>query len=194
MFDCRHPAFQLPAEILAALEKAYAEPQRAYHNATHINEVLGWYDSVYEELGWFEEREVYAAILFHDAIYQPGARDNEARSAAWARDVGLPANGARVAYLIEMTARHGSIEVADRDAALFLDCDMAILGSSPEQFAAYDAAIAHEYSVLPPDVYRAGRRAFLERLLATPRIYLTEYFHSRLEKQARANLEAALKT
>ncbi|HET8935603.1 MAG TPA: hypothetical protein VFN67_19275 [Polyangiales bacterium] len=39
----------------------------------------------------------------------------------------------RVRALIMLTARHGRIDGAevDAEAALFLDCDMAIVGSAP---------------------------------------------------------------
>src|SRR6185436_6761363 len=89
MFDCRHQPLRLPAELVAQLAAAYGEPHRAYHNATHIAEVLGWFDRVRYDLGWLEPAEVYTAIVFHDAIYQPGAKDNEARSAKWARTAQL---------------------------------------------------------------------------------------------------------
>jgi predicted metal-dependent HD superfamily phosphohydrolase len=192
MFDCRHRPLRLPDPVVAELAAAYGEPHRAYHNATHIAEVLGWFDRVADDLGWLEPAEVYVAIVFHDAIYQPGAKDNEARSAQWAKRAGLPIDSDRVAELIEMTAKHGHVAKADHDTGLFLDCDMAILGSSPEQFAAYDAAIAVEYKQVPPDAYRKGRAAFLQGLLAKPRIFLTDYFHHRLDARARENLARAL--
>jgi predicted metal-dependent HD superfamily phosphohydrolase len=201
MFDCRHQPLRLPDPLVAELAAAYGEPHRTYHSAAHIAEVLGWFDRVVDDLGWLEPAEVYVAIVFHDAVYQPGASDNEARSAAWARRARLSADDQvnatmvdrdRVAELIELTARHGHVTKADHDAALFLDCDMAIVGAAPETFAAYDAAIAREYSRVPPDAYRVGRRAFLAGLAARPRIFLTDYFHRRLDAQARANLAAAL--
>ena len=192
MFGCRHAPLELPPALTAALAAAYGEPQRAYHTAAHIDEVLGWFDRVADEVGWRQPAEVYVAIVFHDAIYVPGARDNEARSAVWARSAGLAVDGARVAELIELTARHGAIDHADGDTALFLDCDMAIVGAAPAAFDAYDAAIAVEYQHVPPDAYRAGRRAFLAGLAASPRIFLSEYFHTRLDAAARANLARAV--
>lgn len=57
----------------------------------------------------------------------------------------------------------------DRDAALFLDCDMAILGAPADGFDEYDAAIAREYS-----------------------IFLSEHVHGRLDAAARANVARAL--
>jgi predicted metal-dependent HD superfamily phosphohydrolase len=200
MFDCRHRPLRLPDELVAQLAAAYGESHRAYHNATHIAEVLGWFDRVADDVGWHQPAEVYLAIVFHDAIYVSGAKDNEARSAAWARTAALDGelgaaiavDRARVAELVELTARHGSVSTADHDAALFLDSDMAILGAPAQAFAAYDAAIAVEYASVPPDAYRAGRRRFLAGLLAKPSIFLTDYFHARLDAQARANLAAAL--
>jgi predicted metal-dependent HD superfamily phosphohydrolase len=190
----RHAPLEIPDSLARELASAYAEPQRAYHTAAHLAEVLGWYDTVADELGWNQPSEVYVAILFHDAIYVPGAHDNEARSAAWARRSGLPVDLDRVAALIELTARHGGLAPGsvDRDAALFLDCDMAILGAPPDAFDAYDAAIAREYAAIPADAYRAGRRAFLTRLAATPRIFLSDYFHGKLDAAARANVARAI--
>ena len=158
VFDCRHRPIELPLGLAASLAAAYREPHRAYHDGNHIAEVLGWFDRVADDIGWRQPVEVYLAIVFHDAIYQPGATDNEARSAAWARDTGL-GEVDRIAQLIELTARHGELAPADVDpeAALFLDCDMAILGAAPAAFAAYDAAIAIEYGHVPREAFR--RRA-----------------------------------
>jgi predicted metal-dependent HD superfamily phosphohydrolase len=186
---------RLPDELLTELEAAYAQPVRAYHNATHIADVLACYDEVAYDVGWEHEAEVYVAILFHDAVYVPGARGNETRSAAWARRAGLPVDAERVGTLIELTAKHATLVATDvdRDATLFLDCDMAIVGAAADRFDAYDAAIACEYSAIPPDLYAAGRRAFLERLAGARRIFLSDWFHTRLDGEARANIARALR-
>jgi len=202
MFGCRHLPVQLPHDLVVQLAVAYGEPHRAYHNAAHIAALLDWFDRVGDDVGWQQPAEVYIAILFHDAIYEPGAKDNEARSAEWARKssfsvdpaVDAMVSRARVTELIALTARHGHLTSADPEAALFLDCDMSIIGAPPAEFTAYDEAIRLEYHSVPSDAYRTGRRAFLAGLLAKPRIFLSEYFHSRLDAQARVNLTAALGT
>jgi predicted metal-dependent HD superfamily phosphohydrolase len=156
--------------------------------------VVRCYDSVPH---WQHPDEVYLAILFHDAIYVAGAKDNEARSAELAREAiaryALAVDVARVEELILLTARHGTLSPSDVDeeAALFLDCDMAILGS--DSFARYDAQIAEEYSAIPRELYLAGRRRFLEKLLTVERIYLSDHFHALLDARARENLRDALK-
>jgi len=192
MFDCRHQPLRLPEPLVGQLAAAYGEPHRAYHDESHIAEVLAWFDRVADEVGWRQPAEVYVAIVFHDAVYRPGAKDNEARSALWARRASLPVDEDRVAELIELTARHGAIARADHDAALFLDCDMAILGAPADRFDAYDRAIAVEYAHVPAEAYLAGRHAFLAGLAAQPRIFLSDYFHDRLDAQTRANLARAL--
>jgi predicted metal-dependent HD superfamily phosphohydrolase len=190
VFECRHQPLTLPDDVARELAAAYGEPHRAYHNLTHIAELLGWFDRVADDVGWKAPATVYAAILFHDAIYVPGAKDNEDKSAEWARRAGF---GDDVAELILMTKNHGAHAGAHHDAVHFLDADMAIVGAPAEQFAAYDAAIAREYGHIPRDAFRAGRKAFLEGVLKLPRIFHTEYFHTRLDAQARANLAAAIK-
>lgn len=186
--------------LLAELRAAYAAPPRAYHSFSHVEEVAAHFDEVARTSGWRQPGEVFLAVLFHDAIYVPGARDNEARSAALARDAARRHLGAsvldldRVEQLILLTARHGALDRTelDADAAAFLDCDMAILGAAPGRYAEYEAAIAAEYAMLPPELYRAGRRHFLGTLLARERIFLSDHFHARLDARARANLRGAL--
>jgi predicted metal-dependent HD superfamily phosphohydrolase len=74
----------------------------------------------------------------------------------------------------------------------FLDCDMAILGADQPRYARYEQQIESEYAAVPVQLFRAGRARFIEKVLALPRIYLSETFHARLEQRARANLAAAL--
>ncbi|WP_437684044.1 HD domain-containing protein [Sorangium sp. So ce131] len=190
----------MPEPLWRAVRAAYGEPGRAYHNLDHVREVLARVGEAGRDVGWRSPREVFLAALFHDAVYEPGRHDNEARSAALAREAvarWLPGEGldaALVERLILLTARHGALDPADvgEDEALFLDCDMAILGSDAAAFDAYDRGIAAEYGALPPEVYAAGRRRFFERLLAAEHIFLSPYFRGRLEGHARDNLRRKL--
>ncbi|MBK8284947.1 MAG: hypothetical protein IPK97_08655 [Ahniella sp.] len=191
----------VPATLVQTVVSAYGQSPRAYHGADHIVEVLAQWRSVAAGPGWQQPRETWLALLFHDAVYEAGRRDNEAMSAALARhelEAHLEKLGIdieRVCTLIELTARHGRLGLADvdSDAALMLDCDMAILGASEERFDAYDAAIAEEYrDVLPAWMFRFNRRRFLKHLLGLDRIFLSDFFHERLDAPARANLRRAI--
>jgi len=196
----------LPTAQLDELVDAYAVPPRAYHNFDHVREVLRHHADVTAGPGWAQPAETFLAVLYHDAVYQAGRGDNETRSAEmavaaiarWLPDAGVDA--ARVARLIELTARHGRSTpeafgegaIAD-DTRHFLDCDMAILGADPDVFDAYDRGIAAEYrGKAPAWLFRRNRRRFLEALLATPRIFLGDFFHARYDARARANLRRAI--
>jgi predicted metal-dependent HD superfamily phosphohydrolase len=196
-----HTPVSLPDALIQAVQTAYMNPPRAYHSFAHVQEVLSHIEEVTVGPGWRQPHEVVLAALFHDAVYVAGAADNEARSAdlaAQAIDTFLPGQGidtARVRALILRTAHHGKqtpTEV-DADAAHFLDCDMAILAAEPARFDAYHAAIAEEYrNVVPAFIFNINRRRFLQTLLESPRIYLSEFFHRRLDARARANLRRVL--
>jgi predicted metal-dependent HD superfamily phosphohydrolase len=189
----------VPDPMWAALADAHAAPPRAYHNLDHVRAVLRHWREVQDGPGWDDAASSFLTVLYHDAIYVPGRGDNEARSAVLAREHlsrWLPqADAGRVASLIELTARHGRLSPGevDRDSAHFLDCDMAILGAPPAQFAAYDRAIAAEYrGVVPAWMYRLNRRRFLKGLLARERLFLSDHFHARYDPQARINLRRAV--
>jgi predicted metal-dependent HD superfamily phosphohydrolase len=183
------------------LRAAYRDPPRHYHSFDHVLAVLEQYDAVHADIGWREPDEVLLAVLFHDAVYLAGRADNEYESAQlavaaierWLPDRGIASP--RVVELIELTAQHGRIAPGsvDRESALFLDCDMAILGASEPVYRAYSAAVTREVEAIAPrHVYCTGRRAFLSQLLAAPRIFLSDYFHDLLDRATRRNLRGEL--
>lgn len=188
----------LSPELVALLAQRYQAPPRAYHHLGHVVEVMAWVDWVEARVPWLQPVEVCAAVLFHDVVYEPGAKDNEARSAAMARaaiaahrELGQ-VSAERVAFLIEATARHGKLVPGDVDdeAARFLDCDLAIIAAPPPRYQRYCLEIAEEYAALPAEAFRAGRAGFVRGLLTRPRLFLSELFHQAFDEQARANLRA----
>ncbi len=194
--------FEVPTAMWAELEAAYQTPPRAYHNIQHVHEVAAHYKDVAVSVGWQNPKEVYLAVLYHDAIYHAGRKDNEARSAemavyAVAKYLSNESiDSDKLVHLIEMTAKHGHLQAEglDEDTKHFLDCDMAVLGSEPDQFLAYDKAIASEYrGKLPGWMFQFLRRKFLKNLLDSPRIYLSDLFHASHEAKARANIAGLLK-
>ena len=167
-------------------------PPRAYHNLSHIRDCLAWFDRARELAGHPDELEL--ALVFHDAVYEPMARDNEARSAELfselARADGLAlASIARVERLIRSTADH--LGESD-DEHLMGDIDLAILGAAPAAFARFERGIRREYRGVDDVRYRAGRRRVLSGFLARESIYRTRFFAIRLERPARENIARAL--
>jgi predicted metal-dependent HD superfamily phosphohydrolase len=180
--------------VFTGLQAAYADPRRVYHTAEHIRDCLAHLDSS-RELAQRAD-EVEAAIWFHDAVYLPGAPDNEDRSARLAQttlaDGGAPLEVAhRIAELV-LATRHLAI-AAEPDAALLCDIDLSILGRTPEVFDEFERRIRQEYAWVPEPVYRGARAEILAGFLRRRSIFQTTYFRDRYEIQARANLERAIK-
>ncbi|SES85093.1 HD domain-containing protein [Hymenobacter actinosclerus] len=177
------------------LTAAYSGPGRHYHNLHHVQALLTTVD---EYIGLVEDREVVElAVWFHDAVYDYLSSENEARSAALARQFlahsTLSAERqARVAYLIECTARHTAAHAPAPDLDFFLDADLRILGAAPAAYAEYARLIRQEYQLVPAVLYRRGRRKVLEQLLNTPQLYRTAGFQERFDAAARRNLRAEL--
>jgi predicted metal-dependent HD superfamily phosphohydrolase len=185
--------------VFAELVALYEADGRAYHNLTHIQQMLIWATAVREQA--VEWTAVRWAIWFHDAVYVPGAADNEAQSAQFARRVlqKWPAEEvfiAAVEQLILATVFNGRV-CPHPDAPLIQDADIAILGQPPAVYRQYAQAIRQEYAHVPDDAYRHGRGQVLTYFLAQKRLYQTAYFFTHLEEQARHNLRqelAALKS
>jgi predicted metal-dependent HD superfamily phosphohydrolase len=180
------------------LVRAYTAPDRHYHNLAHIEAMLGLMRA--HERALSDQVSVEAAIWFHDAIYDTHRHDNEEKSAELAAErlagqlsatrLGL------VVTVIQATAGHRlpdlSNEGARNDCALFLDMDLAILGSAPDKFAAYEDAVRREYGWVPDTLWTEGRRKVLQGFLARPVIYASQPFRASHEAAARENLTRSL--
>jgi len=182
-----------PAAWYQRLTAAYAEPQRHYHNQQHIAECLAEFDGA-RSLAQSPEA-VELALWFHDAVYDPKAGDNEERSAAMAGSCleahGLSALAPTVSELVMATKTH--ITAAGTDAALMVDVDLSILGQGEERFAEYEAQIREEYQSVPSLIFNFKRAEILQRFLARPRLYTTDFFAARYEEKARRNLDASIR-
>src|SRR5438128_12245744 len=78
-----------PEPVWADLSKRYTERHRAYHTLRHIEQCLVEFDEVRREA--VDPIAVELALWYHDAVYDPHARDNEERSAVLAESVAAAA-------------------------------------------------------------------------------------------------------
>lgn len=174
----------LGEELLAR----YLEPHRRFHGPAHLAQVL-------DLLGELDaDPRMLLAAWFHDAIYQPGRRDNELRSAHLARSrlsaAGLPtADIETVMRAVLATAGHAADDPA---FAPLLDADLAVLGAPADDYLRYRDQIRREFAQFPEPLFRAARSGFLRGMLERPAIYRTPLCQGRHEVQARRNLEGEL--
>jgi predicted metal-dependent HD superfamily phosphohydrolase len=187
--------------LVHAARLHYAQPHRGYHNASHLDELIVL---AREHTPDLDEAEQFA-LLFHDAVYVPGAAkgDNE-----WLSAVLMNATVATLARVDEILAVSASdlaravriIEATTHagpptaEAARVCDLDLWRLASPWEAFQQHALGIRHEYLHLVADepAFWASRNAFYESMLAKPRLFATDYFIDRFEEAARSNMQRAL--
>jgi predicted metal-dependent HD superfamily phosphohydrolase len=188
------------AEIgVASDERDYRRVRRAwqgmgrhYHTLAHLDACLREFDATRDLAA--RPAEVELALWFHDAIYRSWRRDNEAQSAALAVSTLRAAADDitdRIRQMILATV-HRETGFAG-DTALVLDVDLSILGAAPETYGQFERAVRREYWWVPRARYVAGRGRILSSLLERPAIYQLDRFFEKYEKQARANIQAALR-
>jgi predicted metal-dependent HD superfamily phosphohydrolase len=182
-----------PEPYYAELATRYAEPQRAYHNFSHIQECLEEFARARQLAN--DPEVVEAAIWYHDVVYDPRAKDNEEQSASFTERVGAAAGWPetfqrRVTQLILSTKKHDAS--LDPDAPVLVDVDLSILGRERERFDEYETQIRKEYDWVPDEAFVAGRTAVLQNFLVRPRIYNTDFFRDKYESQARENLKHSI--
>ncbi|MEM7688698.1 MAG: hypothetical protein AAF291_06725 [Pseudomonadota bacterium] len=193
----RATRWNVPSAMLDDLKQRHSEPQRRYHDWTHIEALLDHLETVQDRI---EDRDaVVYAILFHDAIYDPRASDNEKRSAQLLIKSAppiLPKSRDLAKRLIEATDGHAlpdDLTASNReDCAHFLDMDLGILGASEERFDIYEEQIRFGYSHVAPDDYRKGRARVLKHFAQRDQLYFTRWGQERFEAAARANLARSL--
>ncbi len=172
---------------------AYAEKHRCYHTAEHVAHCLALLDE-YSELADHAD-EIEAALWFHDAVYNPLSRHNEAESARWATEFlaenqCAPGTVTRIQRLIMATIHDAP--VTDQDAQLMVDIDLAILGADPRRYRVFEANIRREYKWVPAPLFRRERRRILQSFVDRDIIYSLPALQDRYEAQARSNLASAI--
>ncbi len=173
----------------------WGEPHRGYHNLQHLLHVL----IVIDELAHEGEdlRATRLAAWFHDAVYDPKASDNEARSAelAGASLASLRLDAAlidEVHALIIMTETHETTTVTSRASLLMHDADLAILGVPAAQYLRYVNGVRAEYAHVPDDDFKTARSLILQGFLDREQIYLLPEARAAYEDNARTNIAAEL--
>jgi len=135
------------------------------------------------------------ALWFHDAIYDPRAKDNEEESARLAEKhlltAGAPTGFIESVRALVLATRHHDPSL-HRDAPIMVDIDLSILGKPRGRFDEYERQIRHEYDWVPEPAFRTGRSAILQAFLARPHLYATDLFRDKYEVLARENLAHSL--
>ncbi len=172
----------------------WGEEHRKYHGRTHLLAVLEALDLLTDPAD--PPHTVLLAAWFHDAVYRGVAGQDEEESARLAEDrlseAGLPAGDVdEVARLVRLTSDHRP-DPGDDDGALLCDADLSILGSEPEPYARYVAAVREDYAHIGDADFAAGRAAVVRRLLDLDPLFHSERARELWLDAAHRNLRGEL--
>ena len=180
-------------DVYQMLFEAYSEKHRRYHTVEHISATLRHLDDVVDLAD--SANEIEMALWFHDAVYKTVSSTNELDSAALVLDF-LSSNGVSIAitdrvYKLVMATDH-RMKAKGNDQLLIVDIDLSILGANELVFSQFEKNVRYEYRHVPNFLYSRKRKEILANFLQRDRIYQHDFFHEKLEKQARINLESAI--
>ena len=178
----------------------YSEPQRFYHNLTHISHLLYLFDSFRSSIN--NPVVMLLAIYFHDIVYDPLSTDNESRSVLLFHEffeqvAEMYSNfnsfvKRNVSSFIQATTTHSLIELETNELAedlkLFLDFDLEVLSWPISDYLNYAENIRKEYSHLSAEEFCLGRKAVLVNFQKRKQIFFNDKFRTR-EDLARKNLD-----
>ena len=174
------------------LVRDYTEPVRHYHNWTHLIHCLREFDRTSFRMEIPDAVEL--AIWFHDAVYVPGARDNELLSAdlfcQWGKTWFSPTLVDKVCDLILITMHRQPPDKSDE--SYMVDIDLSSFGQQWSDFIRDTHNVRKEQTHVPDAIYYAAHAKFLRMLLDRPRIFYTDFFFDCYEETARCNIERLL--
>lgn len=173
-----------PGGLFALLTDRYGESHRHHHSLDHVSDCLVVADRIAAAYDTKPSVATRFALWFHDAIFDPRARDNEERSATLAASE-LWVRGAThrlcddVEHLILTTVTHRTTAIpAPTDpgfdssvlatiefaAAMVCDADLAVLGFDEATYDRYRIAVRNEYEFRDDKSWARGRSRILTKL------------------------------
>ena len=175
-------------QLWLEIEREYSSKNRYYHTLRHLQ-------SIYKVLEPFKlDTLLEFSIFYHDIIYDVKASNNEEQSAFFAKksmkQLNVPTKlQEEVFNLIIETKTH---QTNCEENALFIDADLAILGSSKKNYQEYILNIRKEYAHYSDKIYKNSRKKVLESFLKEERIYKSKHFYEYFEEQAKSNIKSEI--
>ena len=183
--------------MFAWLKHLYQAPSRIYHNWEYIEEMLlAAAHRVPAKINLAQ----YYAILFHDAVYEPGIKGSEAASVKCLRlflkserEHGLwvsPQIILRASRIIMDTINH---QPTGTDSSVMLDLSLMRLAVDYDAFLSYANMVEEEYSVIVGhEDFMVGRLKFFQQLISKSRLFYTSLGEKKWELRARGNIQKYL--
>lgn len=175
--------------LWSELEQHYSDKKRYYHNLTHLDSLFFEVKDIENEIDNIDSFRFSG--FYHDIIYNTQKGNNEEESAKLAgkrlKEIRVPDRKIETCQR-QIIATKSHKEQKNFDDNLFIDADLSILGKKIEIYKVYLSQIKKEYYSVPKYLFDIGRKKVLKHFLDKEKIYKTDYFYEKYEKQARYNL------
>ncbi len=192
----------IPEKVIRDVAQAHIAPNRFYHYLSHPVDMFETGRNIIASMTPADREmirvpELYGMIAHHDVFCEPGRKDNEERSATWAKrdaenvELGIDYTKC-VSAGINATKNHklGDIPLSwSYTIGLLLDLDLKGLGGTQEEFAESTELVWQEYQhFVDRPRFNEGRRAWAQQFLdGRKRIFQTKYL-AHLEPWAIINM------
>ncbi len=148
---------KFPEQIVSV----YDEPHRFYHTTTHLLDVVTLIDNKNKL-----DDELFLAAVYHDAVYNPQANDNEEKSAELFEKHAANAKidetkKKNIEQLILDTKIH---KASSEKSKILIEADLNILSQPFEKLIEYEKQIFKEFQFVNDNVYREKRIEILSSL------------------------------
>jgi len=161
---------------LDEVKNKYKEPWRFHHTLSHVNYIIE------NMVQWCNENDFinnnitdiinYAAI-FHDAVYNPKAINNEAQSSAlwlqYAKEHKINSDITDIVNRIILSTKHPEyandiLEIAfNRFDWLNMGYTYNLTDDYKKMLAEYELNVSKEYVFVPNEIYKRERKNFINR-------------------------------
>jgi predicted metal-dependent HD superfamily phosphohydrolase len=178
-------------KLWTEVEQYYSKKKIHYHTLSHLDNVLNQLLEVKDKIENWDT--ILFTLFYHDIIYQATKSNNEEESAKLAdermKQLFVPSEIIKNC-ITQILATKAHLTNSNMDTNYFTDADLSVIGQSIENYTIYYKNVRKEYLIYPDLLYNPGRKKVLTHFLEMDRIYKTDYFHAKYEKQAKLNLQA----
>jgi pantetheine-phosphate adenylyltransferase len=132
----------------------YQEKQRFYHTLEHLKEVV----AQLEKSGKMDD-ELFLAAVYHDAVYDPKADDNEERSALLFESDAKHAkrDAAQIKTIKQLILDTKTHKASDQRSQLLQDADLSVFNRPMDGLIRHEREIFKEFQFMNYNAYRSKR-------------------------------------
>lgn len=152
---------RLVKQLWQEIEDNYSNKKRYYHTLQHLQNLLPLLQQVKGDIKNWDT--ILFSFYYHDVIYNALKRNNEEKSAEFAKIkmllIGAP--GPMIEKCVQqILATKDHLINEDMDTNFFTDGDLSILGQEWSVYENYYKQVRKEYSLFPDLIYIPGRKKY----------------------------------